>query len=240
VAPVLLQVLQRTNKMQMRLGIIVAFGVVMLVAFPAGHQHFTPNFVQQSRHAAHGRELIASSGCLACHEIPGFEGLSFRGPRLDSTGAKLRPEWLRAWLRNPHAVSARSRMGDFRLSVLEAAAIEAFLLSQQTPVMTVDIKWRKTDPANGRALFTKLRCGDCHGAGDDAATSGLPLRRIGEKVRREWLAAFLRWATSSHCPPYRQMWERSRTDGQHLNDMDAPDATNWRAWKMPGAWDRSC
>lgn len=172
---------------------IVAVGALVLLAFSASRSARSGSSAaaQHFEHAAHGRQLIASYGCLACHEISGFEGLTFRGPRLDNSGAKLQPEWLHAWLTDPQAVSSRSRMGNFRLDAEEINDVAAFLLSQQVSTVTAAVDWRHTDPAAGRALFASLRCTDCHGAGDEAATSASALGGIGGKVRRDWLAAFL-------------------------------------------------
>src|SRR5262245_55760257 len=63
----------------------------------------------QSPRLAQGRRLIADSGCVGCHEIPGFEGVSFQGPGLGSLGYKVRPEWLAAWLKDPKAYLTSSR-----------------------------------------------------------------------------------------------------------------------------------
>ena len=41
---------------------------------------------------AEGRQLIVSAGCVSCHEIPGFEGVTFSGPALDSIGYTARRE----------------------------------------------------------------------------------------------------------------------------------------------------
>ena len=72
---------------------------------------------------AEGRRLIVESGCVACHDIPGFEGVSFRGPALDSLGYKVRPDWLEGWLKDPKSYLANSKMGNFRLSDTEIAGL---------------------------------------------------------------------------------------------------------------------
>lgn len=73
-----------------------------------------------------GCSLIVAYGC---HAIPGFTGITFHGPALDDVGKKLRPEWLRAWLRDPRAVTSpesfpSSEMPAFHLTWKEAASIE--------------------------------------------------------------------------------------------------------------------
>jgi len=141
-----------------------------------------------------GRRLIAESGCVSCHEIPGFEGMSFRGPALDSLGYKVRPGWLPGWLRDPKSYLPSSRMGNFRLSEGEIAGLEALLLSQKArvPLEGSGVDWGRADAANGRALFGELRCVSCHAVNGRGGTMGPELTRIGDKVRRDWLFSFLK------------------------------------------------
>jgi cytochrome c2/nitrate reductase cytochrome c-type subunit len=143
---------------------------------------------------ADGRALILQSGCFSCHEIPGFDGLTFHGPALDSIGVKVRPEWLPRWLKDPKSYLERSKMGNFRLSDEEVGGLQAFLLSQRAiPALdSTTIDWRKADTANGRALFGELRCVSCHSVNGRGGTMGPELTRIGDKVRRDWLFSFLK------------------------------------------------
>jgi cytochrome c2 len=141
-----------------------------------------------------GRRLIEQSGCFSCHEIPGYEGMTFRGPALDSTGYKVLPTWLTAWLTDPKAYLPQSKMGNFRLSGDEIAGLQAFLLSQraQLPLDSTGVDWKKADTANGRALFGELRCVSCHAVNGRGGTMGPELTRIGDKVRRDWLFSYLK------------------------------------------------
>jgi cytochrome c2 len=143
---------------------------------------------------AEGRRLIIASGCFSCHEIPGFEGLTFRGPALDSIGNKVRSGWLAVWLKDPKSYLAQSKMGNFRLSAEEIAGLQAFLLSQrlQVPLDSTGIDWQRADTANGRALFGELRCVSCHAINGRGGTMGPELTRIGDKVRRNWLFSYLK------------------------------------------------
>jgi cytochrome c2 len=141
-----------------------------------------------------GRALIVQSGCFSCHEIPGFDGLTFHGPALDSVGLKVRPEWVRVWLKNPKSYLERSKMGNFRLSADEITGLQAFLLSQRAtpPLDSTSVDWGKGDTSNGRALFGELRCVSCHAVNGRGGTMGPDLTRIGDKVRRDWLFSFLK------------------------------------------------
>ncbi len=143
---------------------------------------------------AEGRRLIVELGCFSCHEIPGFEGLTFRGPSLDSIGYKVRPGWLASWLKDPKSYLARSKMGNFRLSADEIGSLQGFLLSQraQVPLDSTGLDWKKADTANGRALFGELRCVSCHAVNGRGGTTGPELTGIGDKVRRDWLFSYLK------------------------------------------------
>jgi len=143
---------------------------------------------------AEGRRLIVESGCYSCHEIPGFEGLTFRGPALASIGYKVRPEWLGPWLTDPKSYLPHSKMGRFRLAPDEIAALQAFLLSQrgQVPLDSTAIDWKKADTAKGRALFGEARCVSCHAVNGRGGTMGPELTRIGDKVRRDWLFSYVK------------------------------------------------
>jgi cytochrome c2 len=143
---------------------------------------------------AEGRRLIVESGCVSCHDIPGFEGIRFRGNDLDSLGYKVRADWLQAWLKDPKAYLPSSRMGNFRLSETEISALEALLLSRkaQAPTGSGTVDWTKADTAAGRALFGELRCVSCHAVEGRGGTMGPELTHIGDKVRRDWLFSFLK------------------------------------------------
>ena len=143
---------------------------------------------------ASGRHLIRDSGCVNCHEIPGFEGVTFSGPALDSLGYEVRPAWLAAWLANPKGYLPQSKMGNFRLSAKEIDGLEPFLLSQraQAPIDSAGVDWKKADTDAGRALFGELRCVSCHMVNGRGGTMGPELTRIGDKVGRDWLFSFLK------------------------------------------------
>ncbi len=143
---------------------------------------------------AEGRRLIIESGCFSCHEIPGFEGLTFRGPSLESIGYKVLPGWLTSWLKDPKSYLAQSRMGNFRLPADDIANLQGFLLSQraQAPLDSTGVDWTRADTANGRALFGELRCVSCHAVNGRGGTMGPELTRIGDKIRRNWLFSYLK------------------------------------------------
>ena len=169
---------------------------------------------------AEGRRLIADVGCFSCHEIPGYEGMAFRGPSLDSISYKVRPDWLSGWLKDPKSYLPQSKMGNFRLSSDEIAGLQAFLLTQraQTPLDSSGIDRNKADTAKGRGLFGELRCVTCHAVNGRGGTMGPELTRIGDKVRRNWLFSYLK-------DPHRVQPDtpmlRYRLSDEQLRDLTA-------------------
>ncbi len=143
---------------------------------------------------AEGRRLIVASGCVGCHEIPGFEGMTFSGPALDSIGDKVRPDWLAGWLRDPKSYLAQSKMGNFRLSPQEITELQAFLLSLRAalPSPRPAVDWNRSNADAGKALFGELRCVTCHSVAGRGGTMGPELTKIGDKARRSWLFNFLK------------------------------------------------
>lgn len=149
---------------------------------------------RQADWLARGRSAIAGASCVACHDVPGFEAEEIRAPRLESVGYKVRPDWLRNWLKEPKAYLPRSRMPNFRLQGDEIEALSAFLLSQREVALldSSSVDWKKADPDRGRALFGEARCVSCHMIEGRGGTLGPELSRVGSKARREWLFSFLK------------------------------------------------
>jgi mono/diheme cytochrome c family protein len=169
---------------------------------------------------AEGRRLIVESGCVSCHDIPGFERVSFRGPALDDLGYKVRPGWLLGWLKDPKSYLANSKMGNFRLSAHEIESLRALLLSQkkQAPLEATGVDWKQADAANGRALFGELRCVSCHAVNGRGGAMGPELTLVGDKVRRDWLFSYLK-------DPHREQPATAmlqyRLDDKQLRDLTA-------------------
>lgn len=91
--------------------------------------------------AERGREVFRVVGCLACHNLSGFEGeelatkdLAFvpndtniHGPNLRGVATKTTPEWIYAWIKDPTAYWPETRMPNLRLSDQDAADITAYM-----------------------------------------------------------------------------------------------------------------
>ena len=93
--------------------------------------------------AVRGETLVASVGCLACHETQAeSQGATGRtaatqqdlkrqfGPNLTGLGSKVTADWLVNWLQDPRSYHPETRMPNLRLDDQEAADIAAYLGSQ--------------------------------------------------------------------------------------------------------------
>ncbi len=116
-----------------------------------------------------GWALMAEMNCAGCHDITRMHERVVVAPPLAEEGRRVRPEWLRAFLRAPHTVRPAGhvpgtavRMPDFRLSVAEADAIAAFLEAFREGQPPVPVPTDATVAARGERLFRDLRCGSCH------------------------------------------------------------------------------
>jgi cytochrome c2 len=169
---------------------------------------------------AEGRRLIVEAGCVSCHDIPGFEGIAFAGPALDSVGFKVRPAWLPAWLRDPKSYLSASKMGNFRLAPDEIAGLSAFLLSQRAlaPLDSSRVDWARANTDAGHALFGELRCVSCHAIDGRGGTMGPELTHIGDKVRRDWLFSFLK---DTHRAQPESPMPHYRLDDGEVRDLTA-------------------
>lgn len=141
-----------------------------------------------------GRQLIAESNCISCHDIPGFVLNESPAPGLESVGYKVRADWLRKWLADPESYLPQSRMPNFRLQPEEIDALSAFLLSQRdsAPLDSSGIDWDTADPDRGRTVFREARCISCHMIDERGGDLGPDLSMVGSKVRHEWLYSFIK------------------------------------------------
>ena len=141
---------------------------------------------------ARGRAIIADRNCVACHELPGYDAAEVRAPRLDGLARKVTPAWLRAWLKQPRAYYAKTRMGEFRLADRDIEALAAFLLGQPTRVALDTADWSKASADKGGEVFRRSRCVTCHAVNGRGGTLGPELTHVGSKTSRDWLYTWLR------------------------------------------------
>ena len=121
---------------------------------------------------AKGKKLVESIGCKGCHGFAEGEFSTPLGkakdlvPNLKDVAAKVGPQWVYNWLKNPRGYSPDTRMPSLRLSDDEARAITTYLMTLGAkPEPMAGIEEKFADPTNikrGEGLVRKWGCFGCH------------------------------------------------------------------------------
>ena len=151
-----------------------------------------------------GRTLLAREGCVHCHTVKLSDGSTMKAtddpPSLSHVADKTTREWIFAWLKDPQAYASTSTMPNFKLSDDDARDISAFLIANSKPLAadTAQLSAKSSpDPAAGASLYGESFCASCHAVQNAAGNMvggdvGPELTRVGNKVKPEWLQAWLR------------------------------------------------
>ncbi|MGE4056381.1 MAG: c-type cytochrome, partial [Vicinamibacterales bacterium] len=171
------------------------------------------------------------AGCYACHVTRGFENLRKPGPTLTKITAKLTPDWVETWLRNPRAVKPATWMPrvwynsnsntpeDAVRNEVEIKAVATYLFANtdayQLPVTS-------PPPGNaqrGEEIVRSVGCMGCHVLDETDRTEagprrtfGQPLQNIGNKTSYAWIYNWVR--DPSHYSPGSYMPDLRLTDAQ--------------------------
>ena len=120
--------------------------------------------------SANGRGLLGELKCAACHD-PGAAAslLSKKEARnLSKVGSRVTPQYLRAYLANPHTVKAGTPMPHMIHALpkgQQAAAVEAlthYLVSRGKPLDQRESGASMGEIASGRELYHTIGCVACH------------------------------------------------------------------------------
>jgi len=123
-----------------------------------------------------GLILVKRNNCIACH--PAHNGLPLAGitgaaPRLSWSARWLNPEYLEAYIADPHAVHPSPRMPDLFGEMApetrrrHARSLTQFLLSKSTNEFRPESIDRQA-VASGRAIYHEAGCVACHGPRNEA------------------------------------------------------------------------
>lgn len=192
-----------------------------------------------------GEQLVSKRyfDCFSCHTVGGRKPEGPRegwAPDLVLAAARLNPDWILRWLRDPQKIQPGTKMPSYFTGpdsgppeILGGAedqqmrALQAWLLDRGAPgtsesyaqakALNADIR-----PAEGRRLMVELNCRGCH------TISGLPegrkiapvLSYAGSKFRREWLVAFLKGPHPLRAAGYILGWQ-SRMPDFRFSDEEA-------------------
>ena len=189
---------------------------------------------------ARGRRALGERGCGACHEIPGI-GPPDIAPALDGLAAKLKPEWVRAWLTDPAPLDDARVMPRFTLSPEQIEALVAFLFSTDRPKLDQPPAELHGDTERGREAVARRRCATCHRIEGRGGTVGPPLDMAGAKLDPIWLFNYLtdvhRLRPSSRMPGFRLPPAEAADIVAYATEQLVPDAAELPWAKHAGAPD---
>jgi mono/diheme cytochrome c family protein len=158
---------------------------------PAGFREGDPNEV------AKGKKLVETIGCKGCHGFAEGEFTTVIGkakdlvPNLKDIAAKVGPQWVYNWIKNPRGYSPDTHMPSLRLSDDEATAITSYLMTLGTkPEPIAGIQEKIVDANNikrGEGLVRKWGCFGCHDIKgmEKESRIGVELTTFGSKTIEE-------------------------------------------------------
>jgi len=132
--------------------------------------------------------------CFACHRLEDEGGKI--GPDLSQAGARYGPEWLYAWILNPHAYKPETKMPNMNVAPEEAQVLVAFLSGLDSENGGIPGDWQPFmetagNPEKGKSLFFdpegKVYCSKCHRVNDEGGTIGPSLSYVGTSRSRSFL-----------------------------------------------------
>jgi mono/diheme cytochrome c family protein len=154
-----------------------------------------------------GERLFDAFNCAACHARRGTRP-RLNGAVLAGVGARVRPDWLRAFLRSPVAVRPfgvrpgdAGRMPRFALSDEEIDAIAELLLAGTTvlppyaPTPLSPFATRKTE----ELMRTRFSCLGCHAMDETGGRAGPDLTAAGLRLDVRYIRAVV--ADPAHVAP---------------------------------------
>ncbi|HEY2830182.1 MAG TPA: c-type cytochrome [Thermoanaerobaculia bacterium] len=172
------------------------------------------------------------AGCYACHKTKGFDtNMRKPGPILTKIQSKLRPDWVKNWIRNPRAVkpttwmprfwynSNNSSPEDAVRNETEINAIVAYLFANSEQYEPAVKNPPHGDAKSGEQIVKSIGCQGCHVVGEGSReelgprrTFGQPLENIGNKATFEWIFDWVR--DPKHYNPNTYMPNLRLTDAQ--------------------------
>ena len=144
-----------------------------------------------------GRLLVGELGCSGCHQ--GIKGVHQKpGPILTEVGSRVRPEWIREYLADPHAVKPGTTMPVLFTGWDEAQRADAVLKLTNFLASTGKMPQLSADAGmarKGERLFHQVGCTACHAPRNDVAVreaTSVSLAGIENKYTIPSLTEFLK------------------------------------------------
>jgi mono/diheme cytochrome c family protein len=112
--------------------------------------------------------LYGESFCASCHAVQNAAGNLVGGnlgPELTKIGSKVKPEWLQAWVRNPHDYDPLTGMPHYRFSDQEVGLLTGFLMGKSDADLLANVHLDTATPeqiTHGKRLVNDYGCASCH------------------------------------------------------------------------------
>ena len=112
--------------------------------------------------------LYGESFCASCHAVQNAAGNVVGGdigPELTRVGTKVKPEWLRAWIRNPRVYDSGTAMPHYRFTDPQVSLLTSFLGNKTDSDFLANVHLDAATPeqiAHGKLLVTEYGCASCH------------------------------------------------------------------------------
>lgn len=163
---------------------------------------------------AEGRLTFNQDGCRGCHVVKGEKRIRVAKP-LNDMAARVKPDWLYRWIRDPKAFQPRTKMPNFRFSEQEAADVADFLL--QGP--KAEPFGPKGSAARGKTLFLEAHCVSCHSVEGKGGNIAPELSRIASMLRPERIFRIIQ-------NPHK-LWPKSQMPIFGFSDKDIRDIVTY-------------
>jgi len=127
-----------------------------------------PPINQKAADPTAGASLYGESFCASCHAVQNAAGNLVGGnvgPELTRIGNKAKPEWVRAWIRNPRTYDPGTQMPHYRFNDQQVATMEGFLLAKSDSDFLANVHLDPATPeqiAHGKSLVMEYGCSSCH------------------------------------------------------------------------------
>ena len=196
--------------------------------------------------------MYERAGCYACHKTVGFEELRKPGPNLTKIAAKLTPEWVSTWIRDPAAIKSSTWMPrvwynsntsspeDAQRSEAEIDAVVAYLFANSEAHAFAVASPPMGNAERGQQLVESVGCLACHITGDQSRaeagsrrTFGQALQNIGNKTSYEWLFDWVRdpkhFSSETYMPDLRLTDAETADVAAYLIGLTGPAGQGPRA-----------
>lgn len=207
--------------------------------------HRDVEHLPSAQNLAEGEYLFEQLGCGGCHLVQGYGEMPRVGPSLRKSFAKVSPQWMVDWIKNPYDFRPQTKMPYFYFDEEESTAVAAYIWSSS---IEDGSSWLDSHPdpgginaknvsqvERGKKLFDQTGCRACHAVeADERATPvgtdkdyGPNLRRVGEKTTPR----FIYWWIKDP----RGYNEETRMPSLRLTDEEARDITAYLVSLSAGA-----